>query len=562
MKKRCLSQPLLVTTTRTTPSHELLLSPSMEPAASTATSEWNSSKAESTTVLTPTTTASSPFLKKHCRRNTPICDSVLISREKIGCANPSAIEATSTPNASRFGREPETKVKQVTAASFTATQVKSQCAIVVEANLDHDYQVDMDPSSSSLHREASARHLERPKRITAIWNALHQSGLLERCLHLVQSPNNNLLLTREILESVHLPAYLQRLDRLKDYSTITFTTLHPRLQEEAAQYESVYLTSQSYEAALTAAAALCTLVRHVVLNANRQSQQQESVDTDSKDTTVIRNHSTGFAIIRPPGHHAERFQACGYCILNNVALAASYATMQLRIPKILIVDWDVHFGNGTQAAFEHNPRVLYFSVHRRNCFPFSSSSNSSSHRCLPSHVGTGNGTRYTVNIAWSKSRMGDLEYRAAWKYVLLPILKEFDPDLVLIAAGFDAAASDIGDCCVTPEGYAALTRQILDALQSLRPSSTAPVIGALEGGYQPRVLGQCVVAVIQELLQSTLKNKKDGGRQSSLNVSAENCSSDDDLDLWKVIQTSAARDIRQTVQALRPHWACLHKNDS
>jgi histone deacetylase 6 len=158
--------------------------------------------------------------------------------------------------------------------------------------------------------------------------------------------------------------------------------------------------------------------------------------------------------------------------------------------------------------------------------------------------------------------MGDLEYRAAWKYVLLPILKEFDPDLVLIAAGFDAAASDIGDCCVTPEGYAALTRQILDALQSLRPSSTAPVIGALEGGYQPRVLGQCVVAVIQELLQSTLKNKKDGGRQSSLNVSAENCSSDDDLDLWKVIQTSAARDIRQTVQALRPHWACLHKNDS
>lgn len=448
----------------------------------------------------------------------------------------------------------------------SAVQAASPCAIIVETNFGHDYQNDMDPTScpSSHH----ARHPKRPKRITAIWNALKQLGLLERCFHLVQSPKHDLLLTQEILKSVHLPAYLQRLDQLKDYSTTpttSTTTQHARLQEEAAQYDSVYLTAQSYEAARSAASALCALVRHIILTAQRrQAQQQESVRTN-KGIASMRKHRTGFAIIRPLGHHAKRFQACSYCILNNVALAASYATMKLQIPKILIIDWDVHFGNGTQAAFEHSPWVLYFSVHQRDCFPMSSSSHSScssSHRGLPSHVGSGKGTRYTVNIAWSKSRMGDLEYRAVWKYVLLPILKEFDPDMVLIAAGFDAAASDIGDCCVTPEGYAVLTRQILDALQTLCPSAPAPVVGALEGGDQPRLLGQCIVAVIQELLQSTPKyNEVAVQQQSSLAVSRENCQSDDGYDLWQMIQTSAARNIRQTIQAHRPYWKCLCKDD-
>jgi histone deacetylase 6 len=150
----------------------------------------------------------------------------------------------------------------------------------------------------------------------------------------------------------------------------------------------------------------------------------------------------GMAIIRPPGHHAEAHHARGFCIINNVAVAASHARRALGARRVLVVDWDVHHGNGTQRMFLNDPTVLYFSVHRYDhgrFFPHSLDG-------APEAVGAGPGEGFTVNVAWNGPGMGDGEYLEAWRRVLMPIARAFEPDLVLVSAGFDGAQVR-GGCC-------------------------------------------------------------------------------------------------------------------
>ncbi|KAF9932178.1 Histone deacetylase [Mortierella alpina] len=218
------------------------------------------------------------------------------------------------------------------------------------------------------------------------------------------------------------------------------------------------------------------------------------------DQVVTGRCKNGFAIIRPPGHHAEEDEAMGFCFFNNVGVAVNLTLSRypLTVQKILIIDWDVHHGNGTQQIFYENPNVLYISLHRwdnGHFYPFTGA---------PDECGEEAGEGKNVNIAWSSygrgQAMGDVEYIAAFWYVLLPIARQFQPDLVMVSAGFDAAdghAANIGGYTVSPQGFAILTRLV----QTL---AGGRVILSLEGGYEFEPLALSATACLEELLPHSL----------------------------------------------------------
>jgi acetoin utilization deacetylase AcuC-like enzyme len=185
-------------------------------------------------------------------------------------------------------------------------------------------------------------------------------------------------------------------------------------------------------------------------------------------------HST-FAIARPPGHHALRDRAMGFCFFNNVAIAARWAQSELRLERVAIVDWDVHHGNGTQAMFWDDPSVLYVSLHQWPLYP-----------------GTGGPAEQdetTVNVPLPAGS-GDDDYARAWHERVEPAVRRFDPELVLVSAGFDAHHDDpLSDMAVTESGFREL---------ALRSASLGPRVGAvLEGGYNLETLPRLVAAALE-----------------------------------------------------------------
>lgn len=159
-----------------------------------------------------------------------------------------------------------------------------------------------------------------------------------------------------------------------------------------------------------------------------------------------------------PGHHAEFQQAMGFCYFNSVAIAASVVINKQLASRVLIVDWDVHHGNGIQRLFYEDNRVLYMSLHRHdrgNFFPGTGD---------PSELGSGPGMGYNINIAWSNEVMSDAEYLAAFRSIVMPIARSFEPALVLVASGFDAARGhtfNFGGYYLSPQCFASMTRQLM-----------------------------------------------------------------------------------------------------
>ncbi|CAH0692108.1 unnamed protein product [Spodoptera exigua] len=201
----------------------------------------------------------------------------------------------------------------------------------------------------------------------------------------------------------------------------------------------------------------------------------------------------GFAVVRPPGHHAEPNQAMGFCFFNSVAIAARILHTRHRLQRILIVDWDVHHGNGTQQIFYSDPHVLYMSIHRHddgNFFPGTGAA---------SEAGAGPGLGYTVNVAWcggTNPPLADAEYLAAFRSVIMPIAKEYDPEIVLVSCGFDAAAghpAPLGGYQVSAACFAHMTRE----LQQL---AGGRVVLALEGGYDLPAMCDCAQECVRALL--------------------------------------------------------------
>lgn len=414
--------------------------------------------------------------------------------------------------------------------------------------------------------EASAQHFdrhnrfhkERPLRVTSIYDALIKAGFNQQCTlfeSLIEQQNDTLttdtspemdFLNDDDFLRVHLPGYMQRyvlvvvlsfffVDCATICAVLRFRQAHrlhhldllfgsldklsqctclDRLDREASQFKSIFFTPDSVRQAKVATATLCRLVSKVVAS----PEDDESLDN-------------GFAIIRPPGHHAEPGLAGGYCVVNNVAVAASYAREKLGVKRILIVDWDVHHGNGTQSIFLHDPNVMYFSIHRwhgGNFFPFLKNGG-------PTTVGVGDGAGYNVNVGWSHKGMGDDEYEAVWHTVLMPMAREYQPDLVLVSAGFDAAHGDMGECHVTPECFGMLTRSL---------KTLGKVVCTLEGGYIRSVLGDCVKEVVMALLECDADSLGE---------------EDQDDNILEEIDLTAAKNIRATIAAHRPYWSCFQQ---
>jgi acetoin utilization deacetylase AcuC-like enzyme len=188
------------------------------------------------------------------------------------------------------------------------------------------------------------------------------------------------------------------------------------------------------------------------------------------DAILAGEVANGFALVRPPGHHAERARAMGFCLFNNVAVAAA-ALKRRGIGRIAIVDWDLHHGNGTQHTFEDDPDVLYVSSHQ---FPFYPGTGAAE------EVGRGAGAGRTVNLPFPAG-FGDAEYARAYADVVAPILRQFAPAFVLVSAGFDSDHRDpLGGMMVTPAGFAVLARLCADAAAETAGGRIAAV---LEGGY-------------------------------------------------------------------------------
>ncbi|XP_077844041.1 protein deacetylase HDAC6 isoform X12 [Macaca mulatta] len=302
-----------------------------------------------------------------------------------------------------------------------------------------------------------SHHPEVPQRILRIMCRLEELGLAGRCLTLTPRPA-----TEAELLTCHSAEYVGHLRATEKMKT-------RELHRESSNFDSIYICPSTFACAQLATGAACRLVEAVL-------------------SGEVLN---GAAVVRPPGHHAEQDAACGFCFFNSVAVAARHAqAISGRALRILIVDWDVHHGNGTQHMFEDDPSVLYVSLHRYDhgtFFPMGDEGASS-------QIGRAAGTGFTVNVAWNGPRMGDADYLAAWHRLVLPIAYEFNPELVLVSAGFDAARGDpLGGCQVSPEGYAHLTH-LLMGLASGR------IILILEGGYNLTSISESMAACTRSLL--------------------------------------------------------------
>ncbi|MBA0637375.1 hypothetical protein Godav_025836 [Gossypium davidsonii] len=303
-------------------------------------------------------------------------------------------------------------------------------------------------------------HPEKPDRITVIWNKLELAGILQRCVILNAKEAKD-----EYICAVHSKNHVNLIRNIssKEYS---------KRNRIASKLNSIYLNEGSSESAYLAAGSVIEVAEKVAKG----------------------ELNSAFAIVRPPGHHAEYDEAMGFCLFNNIAIAASFLLDQrpeLGINKILIVDWDVHHGNGTQKTFWSDPRVLFFSVHRHEFGRFYPANFDGFYTM----VGEGPGAGYNINVPWENGRCGDADYIAVWDHVLVPVAKEFNPDIILVSAGFDAAVGDpLGGCRLTPHGYSVLLKKLMDFAQGR-------IVLALEGGYNLDSIANSALACMEVLLE-------------------------------------------------------------
>jgi acetoin utilization deacetylase AcuC-like enzyme len=194
-----------------------------------------------------------------------------------------------------------------------------------------------------------------------------------------------------------------------------------------------------------------------------------------------------FAPVRPPGHHAEADRAMGFCLFNNIAVAAEYLLRRKGFQKVLVVDWDIHHGNGTQNSFLDRDDVLYFSTHQFPHYPGTGHWR---------ETGMGKGEGFTLNVPLRGGKT-DVDYLHIFRTILAPVSRQFQPDAFLVSAGFDVAASDpLGGMQITTRGFAALTRELMDLAQDLCGDR---LLVALEGGYDLEALAQGAKAVLLQL---------------------------------------------------------------
>jgi acetoin utilization deacetylase AcuC-like enzyme len=286
-------------------------------------------------------------------------------------------------------------------------------------------------------------HVENADRIRAIEAALAEADLLRDRPELSFGPAS-----REQLERVHDPSYLDQVE--------TFAAAGGGWLDG-----DTIVREDSFEVARLAAGAAVAAVDAVL------------------EGTVSR----AFVLARPPGHHATPGQGMGFCLLNSIAIAAAEALAR-GVRRVLILDWDVHHGNGTQDAFYASDAVLFCSIHQSPLYPGTGAAN---------ERGTGAGDGYTLNIPLPPG-LGDEAYRQVMTEIVIPAARAYAPELVLVSAGFDAHRDDpLANMRLTEEGFAFLASA---ALQIAAESAGGRLVAVLEGGYDPNALGRGVIATI------------------------------------------------------------------
>ena len=230
---------------------------------------------------------------------------------------------------------------------------------------------------------------------------------------------------------------------------------------------------------------------------------------ESVDRVIGGEVNNCFALVRPPGHHAEAGKGMGFCLFNNVAIGARYAIQRHSLERILVVDWDLHHGNGTQNAFYDDPRVLYFSTHQFPYYPGTGGFD---------EIGRGEGRGFTVNVPLSGGQ-GDSDYIQIFKRILKPVSLQFNPQLVLVSAGFDTYFRDpLGSMNVTPKGFAGLTRLLLEIADQ---SCQGRIVFALEGGYDLEGLKESVKAVLKELRGESILSEEEMNSEDITSLSVD-----------------------------------------
>ena len=291
-------------------------------------------------------------------------------------------------------------------------------------------------------------HPERPQRLIAIRDRLERGGTLGRLLVIAPDPA-----PIEALARVHEAAYVQAIRRVCERAPV-------RLDPDTSVSEG------SWEAALLSAGGGLAAV----------------------DAVLAGRARAAFVATRPPGHHAERDVAMGFCLFNNIAVAARHAQERHGASRVAIVDWDVHHGNGTQHMFEEDDTVLYVSTHQ---WPFYPGTGARGER------GRGRGLGFTLNLPLPAGA-GDAEYRRVFEAEVIPALERFRPDLILLSAGFDAHERDpLAGMALTTGGYGRLTGLLRDAAERL---CAGRIVSLLEGGYDLEALAASVETHLRVLM--------------------------------------------------------------
>jgi acetoin utilization deacetylase AcuC-like enzyme len=306
----------------------------------------------------------------------------------------------------------------------------------------------VDDALFDQHR-ARGSHPERPERLGAARRAVERCAAAGLSLRHVTSRDAG----GDELTRAHAPRYIDKLQQMRGH----FVALDPE----------TYIAPASVDAATRAAGSAVALVEALL-------------EAPAQRGATPGGH-TGVALLRPPGHHATRDTGMGFCILNNIAVAA-LAALSRGVSRVAIVDFDVHHGNGTQDIFWEDPRVLFCSLHQWPLYPGTGAAD---------QVGGGEGTGYTVNVPLSEGA-SDAVYEAAFDELVLPILDEYAPELILVSAGYDAHERDpLAGMKLTRAGYASMARKLAKLAAG---SARGRLAFLLEGGYDLSAIETCVAA--------------------------------------------------------------------